>query len=63
MLVQTNTAKKASFNQFSTNITGNNNPNTNPNDPNKKPVQDEKTPVKEQPDQKEQSDKKDTEAK
>ena len=60
MLVQTNTAKKASFNQFSTNATGNNSANT---DPNKKPVQDEKTPAKEQPDQKEQNDKKDTKAK
>ncbi|WP_171254792.1 hypothetical protein [Acinetobacter sp. TGL-Y2] len=57
MLVQTNTAKKASFNQFSTNATGNNSTNT---DPNKKPVQDEKTPAKEQPDQ---NDKKDTKAK
>ena len=60
MLVQTNSAKKASFNQFSTNATSNNSPNSNPNDPNKKPVQDEKSPAKEHS---EQSDKKSTETK
>ena len=55
MLVNTNTAQKASFNQFSNNATEN---KPKPNEQEQKPNQGEPAPItKEQNDQKDQADK------
>ncbi|WP_171294107.1 hypothetical protein [Acinetobacter pseudolwoffii] len=56
MLINTNTAQKASFNQFSNNATEN---KPKPNEQEQKPNQGEPAPItKEQNDQKDQADKK-----